>query len=323
MGIRNLLTFLNSKHLIKEIPISNFSNKRIAIDCSNLFYRLKSVTLSDDYLSFINFDTLEINKEVLMNKFTEKLQIFINSLLALKIIPVFVFEGEPPSEKDNVKKIRTERKLSIKKQIADLMLKKEKTLEDIENYINYLKQSFDIDEESNKALEIIKKLKLPYYLCKGEAEKLCSMLCIEEKVSAVFSADSDNLAYGCTTLILGKGKGKNKVKVINLYEVLQILNMEFKTFVDFCIMSGCDYNQNISGIGIIGSYNLLSQHHSIDNLPIKFNVDILNHINCRSMFLYQRSDTLYKEKYDNENSVILSNFSKFKNIKFQNEIFVY
>jgi len=323
MGIRNLFTFLNSKGLIKELPLSTFTGKRVAVDCSNLFYRLKSLILTEDYINYIDFDALKIDKKVLMKKFDEKLKVFIFSLLKFKIIPVFVFEGEPPAEKDNVKKNRAEKKLFFKRKIKELREKEEKSLKDVENYINLVKQSFDIDKENIRSLEIIKKMRLPYYLCKGEAEKLCSMLCIENKVDAVLSGDSDNLAYGCTTLIMGSGKHNNTVKVIKLYEVLQVLNMEFNTFVDFCIMSGCDYNQNITGIGIIGSYNLLSQHHSIDNLPIKFNVDILNHISCRSMFLYEKSEKLYKEKFDLDNKDVLNNFSKMKNIKVQNEIFVY
>lgn len=308
MGIRNLTQFLNKKGLIKEIPLKEFSGKRIAIDCSNLFYKIKAVIISEEQLMYLNFDTLEVNEDVIIQLFLRNLKIFIRRWIKLKIIPVFVFDGTSPSEKNKTIMIRQNKRKINRDIINAIKEKNDRSIDDISIFIDSFLQSFDIEKERDAALELINEIKLPYYLSFGEAEKLCSALCIEEKVYAVFSADSDNLAYGCTRLIIGNGKNKDTVLVIEYNEVLNKLNISSKTFLDLCIMSGCDYNTNIKGIGIIGSYNLLTKHNSIDFLPEKYNIDILDHIKCRSMFSYQKSSLLYDVCYEGKDDEIIKNF---------------
>ena len=74
------------------------------------------------------------------------------------------------------------------------------------------------------------------------------------------------------------------------------MQITHKTFVDLCIMSGCDYNTNIPGYGTVKSYNLLQKHKTIDNLSDKLDLTCLKHVRCRELFSYSESNTLTSDE---------------------------
>ncbi|NIO45179.1 MAG: hypothetical protein GTN36_06555, partial [Candidatus Aenigmarchaeota archaeon] len=52
-------------------------------------------------------------------------------------------------------------------------------------------------EDKEMIIDILKNLGFPVLKATEEGEKLCSMLCIEGKVDAVYSRDTDVVAMGC------------------------------------------------------------------------------------------------------------------------------
>ena len=84
-----------------------------------------------------------------------------------------------------------------------------------------------------------------------EGEQLCAMLAWEGKVDAVFSTDTDLLVYATPLVIndFGKFAYNPETKITEEYYecvqfdgILDSLKISYNTFVDLCIMSGCDYN---------------------------------------------------------------------------------
>ena len=129
------------------------------------------------------------------------------------------------------------------------------------------KQDVQITEEHIKTLkELVTYLGFPWVHAEGEAEELASQLCIEGKVCAVVSEDSDVLAHGCPILIRHIRSEDEECEVIILREVLDGLNMTYESFVDFCIMCGNDYNDRITGVGVVGCYKLITAYNNIDKL---------------------------------------------------------
>ena len=47
-------------------------------------------------------------------------------------------------------------------------------------------------------------------------------------------------------------------------KVLEGMNISFDEFLDICIMSGCDYCENIKGIGPNKSYQNIKEHKTIE-----------------------------------------------------------
>ena len=119
----------------------------------------------------------------------------------------------------------------------------------------------------------------------GEAEALGSYLCSTHQCAAILSEDSDVLAYGSEFYISGLNPSTETCMVICYQSVLSILHLSPPEFLDFCIMCGTDYNENIPGIAIKTAFKLLSVHRSIDQLPFPPDkISILHHLRSRHLF---------------------------------------
>ena len=70
--------------------------------------------------------------------------------------------------------------------------------------------------------------------------------------------------------------------------VLSKFEMDMDSFVDFCILSGCDYTEPIAQIGPITSFNLIKKHNCIE--------EVLKVVNKKSEnFDYVVSRKIFKE----------------------------
>jgi flap endonuclease-1 len=86
--------------------------------------------------------------------------------------------------------------------------------------------------------------------------------------------------------------------------------MSPEMFIDFCILSGCDYSDTISSIGPVTAFNIIKQHKSIDNYignlsvkPDKFEFEIARRI-------FSEFDYTVPEKF------IINTFNKKDLLKF-------
>ena len=57
-------------------------------------------------------------------------------------------------------------------------------------------------------------------------------------------------------------------------------------FIDFCIMSGCDYTDTIHQIGPVTSFNLIKKHNSIENVlkMLDKTVERFDYLEARKIF---------------------------------------
>ena len=51
---------------------------------------------------------------------------------------------------------------------------------------------------------------------------------------------------------------------IDFEKLLSDFGMSYETFVDYCILSGCDYTDTISQIGPVTSFNMMIKHGNIE-----------------------------------------------------------
>ena len=304
MGIKNLNKFLRDKFEDVFIPIhlSEYAYKKVAIDISLYIHKYKAIC-GDKWLSaFIKL---------------------ISSLRRNEIHCVFIFDGEAPKEKTAEREKRREEKEKLVKYVCDLeealdnyhktnivdqiLLKlynqrpvspkrllgtsQEKSKFDIvwvEEKINQKRnQIIDIGpQDFEYARELFDILRVPYITAIGEAEKMCSKLCIDGLVDAVLSEDTDVLAYGAPNFLSKIDTYNDNCMLVNYDNLLAIMDITQKQFLDLCIMCGTDYNQNIPKVGSHTAFKHLVVHKNIENIAknTKLDISILSHIRGRELF---------------------------------------
>lgn len=301
MGITGLNPFLKKYFRLpeREKYLSEFEGKRIAIDLHNYMYKQlygaqKRSLATTDVAMFGND-----RSETLKNWIGMVLN-FLLDILEFGITPILIFDGVSVNEKSSTKQKRkdkntdkTNRIKEIEKEIEkfDPVSVPQKLTEELKNlysqvvYVSY--------EEQEYLRNILTTIGLPVVQAVSEAEKLCSMLTIEGICDATFSTDTDCYALGCPLLITKidrkvfsekTGKFDRKLTTVSLIDILAILKFSYSTFVDFCIMCGNDFNENIPKIGPKRAYDLLLEYKSIENLPKHLDIGILNHVRSREIF---------------------------------------
>jgi 5'-3' exonuclease len=307
MGIKGLNPIIRkyAPDVIKEIHISQLAFKKVAIDTSLFLFKYKAI-FGDKWIScFINL---------------------VSCLRKNDVHCVFVFDGESPIEKQKEKEQRRsardkieekykilQDKLELFKQTGEISQElldvqekyaittqtrllggtnKKINVTTIEEHIEKLKSQ--VISMSKNDIILIKKfldiMSVPYIQSKTEGETLCSYMCKWGLVDAVMTDDTDVLAYGTPIFISDMNSVSGMCKVIGHEELMEVLEMTEETFRDFCIMCGTDYNTNIKKVGQETAYKLIKEFLSIDALPEKYDVSILNHIRVRELFRVPERD---------------------------------
>lgn len=321
MGIKSLSKIFKNKY-DEEIKLSKIENHIIAVDI--LIYLYKYIRASgDQWINLISlffyklyknnikcicvFDGKDISEDKLEKRNERTLNIQnieekYKNVVILKELLINYYNDNKKTETPN----------NFKKKIL-LLFQKNKSEEwknidisDLKQCIKFIKveeekyrrQCIKItDEHFNIAKKIIKYYGYDIIQAPQEADKLCSYLCINGIVDAVLSEDTDILVYGTPKILLNYSIKNESVNCVYYNNILKQINFKNYMFTDFCIMCGCDYNNNIKGIGPSRSYKLISKYKTIEEIS-KFeniNIEKLNHIKCRTIF--NNFDEIYKKEY--------------------------
>ena len=310
MGIKNINQLLTLKcpECIVKKNLKDYAGKILAIDLSIFFNKYK----------YNNDDHLEgLTRQILR-------------LLKNKITPLYIFDGSPPEEKDDVIKERIEKRNENKEKQKEL----EKLFEDEKNKVCNTMEEKELKKKKEKKLKIeIDKIKkriiritrndielskklfdiigVPYIVSNGEAECLCAALCRNGIVDGCISEDTDILANGGKKFIRKFNASTNYIMEYSLDTLLNNLNISYDQFIDICILCGCDYTCKIMGIGPIGSYKFIKKYETIQKV-----IELINSKEERSLSKYtvpDNFDYIKAKELFNETSKI--DISKYKNIR--------
>jgi flap endonuclease-1 len=176
------------------------------------------------------------------------------------IKPIWVFDGIPPSQKKKELSRRKKIKYEAKEKMAEA-----KEVGDLQGQLKqHQRQVKMTDNIIDDAIKMIRLMGLPVIKASAEAEAQCVELLKNKLVDAVASEDMDCLTFGCSTLLKGfKGK-KEKIFEIDLKIVLEKFELDYDQFVDFCILSGCDYCDSIKNLGPVKSLKFIQEHKNIE-----------------------------------------------------------
>lgn len=332
MGINKFHDFLRKKapHVYRQIHLSEYAGKSIAVDISGLIYKYKI-----------------LNKDRWFDSFAY----LVMALRRNQIHPIFIYDGEAPKEKDEEKTKRA----SKRQQAADKVFSLREALDkyyqtgeqsDIlvsemkvaggppaigqtvvinpsaleKRYTHLESQIVHFQEDELTALnKLFDMCGVPHMVSPSEAETMCASMALNGKVDAVISNDSDVCAYGVKKFLYDTNALNETCVEIDHDQVCQALELTPDQFLDFCIMCGTDYNDNITGIGPINAYRLIRTHGSIDKLPPSINITVLNHVRTRELFRTRypyEADIICQTPHD---ITQIFNFLKLKNsrIKFE------
>ncbi|EEQ41448.1 hypothetical protein CLUG_05576 [Clavispora lusitaniae ATCC 42720] len=179
--------------------------------------------------------------------------------------PMYVFDGKPPVLKGGELEKRLLKRQDALKQIEDL-----KETGTVEELMKYEKRTVRASREQNdEAKKLLELMGIPYIVAPSEAEAQCAELARAGKVFAAASEDMDTLCYEPKYLLrhltVAEAR-KMPIDQIDYEAMLKGLDMDRSTFVDLCILLGCDYCETIKGVGPVTAFKLIKEHGSLDNI---------------------------------------------------------
>lgn len=230
MGIRYLNRFLkeNASQSIKFCNLAELSGKKIAVDISIYMYR------------FASDGTLIENMYLMLSVFRH-----------YNIIPIFIFDGKPPPEKRELLKKRKEDKQEAEEEYNKLkqILAINSDMDDADKQeiiynMDMLKKKFVTINKNDieNIKDLIRAYGATYYDAPGEADELCAMLTLKDKVWACLSEDMDMFVYGSTRVIRYLSLLNHTAVVYDIKGILNNLGITQQELREICVLSGTDYN---------------------------------------------------------------------------------
>lgn len=303
MGIKNLMTLVKKSQVTETNNIDELKGKRVGVDI-HIYIHKYGYRVVKDYLSNLNDEQLfssnlmsiirplekdsacqediktrdEITEEICHNIIN-----YFNRIEDVKF--TFVFDGEDVSilKSHDLKErqMRRTRTIELLKESID---KKDRQLTINRYSALYFHAFHDVHDVMSDLLRDNGNIELIQY--DGEAEHFICKAIQDEKLDYILSLDTDVLAIGHDLII---DIGPSVYTIIKYQDLLDYIGLDKAQFTDVCIMSGCDYNNNMKGIGVMKSIKLIQKYGSIDNLPDIHDVSVLNHEKCRRIFNLQQS----------------------------------
>lgn len=258
MGIKQLTKLIKEKcpRAVVSRKLQHYASSKIAIDASLCIYQFLVAVRSEGVS--LGYDDSATSHLVGMFYRTVR-------LVESGIVPVYVFDGKAPGMKIEELKKRLERR-----QKAERMLESAKEAEDKIEMERQEKRKVKIDDmHISECKRLLRLMGIPFVTAESEAEAYCAYLCKKGCVKAVATEDMDALCFGSPVLLRNVNISQTKkidIDEYNLGMVLKDLDLTMDSFIDLCIMMGCDYCDTIKGVGYKRAYDYIKKHGSIENV---------------------------------------------------------
>lgn len=263
-----------------DVKFEDLKDQKVAVDTNGAMYLLSAY--QNDLAALANFVTLCI-------EFEEN-----------NIKPIFVFDGSPPTEKEEETKKRKKAKDDHFKKVAELQAQLTSFIEKIEKeklaapdevsrsildgHIRDKKLEFDKQKGSavyvsedlkDKIWSLLVNLGYKCIRAHGEGESLCAMLCRFKMVDLVISKDSDTLVCGAPKLLTNlQGKLNRKSVSMKLYNLTKIYSLfkikKQEELIEICCLLPNDFNQKhrLPGFGMATAIKQLAVHKTIEGIIV-------------------------------------------------------
>lgn len=224
MGIRCLNKFIN-KNCMKSISKKHFKNlygKKIAVDTNIYMYK------------FIE-----------NNELIENFYFMIALFQYYNIKPIFIFDGKIDKEKLETIYKRKEQKIVAEEKYNKLLLEYNPNCE---HMIELKKQFTRVPRNMFSEVKTLITLMGETYIdAPCEADELCSWLVISNQVYGCLSEDTDMFVYGCNNVYKNIDLDNQTLLKYDLISILRQMNISKNNFIQLCVISDNDYNNNNKG----------------------------------------------------------------------------
>ena len=231
MGIKKLNTYLQSQcshNAIARVPLNHFKHKTFVIDTSIYIYK---------YLS----------EDTFLESFMTMLAIFRQ----YQITPIFVFDGKPPAEKDDVLWERYQRRKDAEAKyntmVTDLdtqELTEDEKRKEIEKMAGLKRQFVRVtDAHLQQLKQLFVNYGVQYIEAPAESDQLCAYLVKHQFADACVSDDMDMFAYECPVIVRKLNLFHHNCLVYRTEVIKEELQLDH--FQELLMLCGTDYNTNI------------------------------------------------------------------------------
>jgi len=153
-------------------------------------------------------------------------------------------------------------------------------------------------------LEYLKGEEVGIDYAEDEAERHCSLLCIQGKVDAVATQDYDTIPFGAERVVMHWDT--SIMKEIRLSVILEELEWNMEQLVDFCILCGCDFSGKVPMVGPKKAYDLVCKHGCIENMWNRLKPQFYRHEGSEEAFRYQLARLVFNHKVEEAEETIAS-----------------
>lgn len=257
MGIRGLQNWI--RRIIPEIVQTpnwrSLSGTRVGIDILGFLYRAKSRGI---------YPIVYVAQ-------------FIAACKRLNIQPIVIFDGKPPSEKQQILEqrntLRAESK--IKKEAILQTLNCDDSTVHAELQKLELNSTYFTSEERDQVKQFLYACGVLSLNASGEADNTLAYFSRKGWISAVISSDFDLLARGVETLLVPEPNaipGESAWKQYNLSKILTYSALSYDQFVEMCVLMGSDYTANLPSIPYKTAYWTVKHSGSIEYTLARYNI---------------------------------------------------
>jgi flap endonuclease-1 len=250
MGVKRLYQIVKyfARDCIKEKSFKDYRGTTQALDASIIIYKFCIAILNTEHYR-------KPDGEVVGHLFA----CFFKSLAMLRygIMPLWVFDGTPPTIKQDT--INDRKKA---KKVAYTKLAYSENLN--ENEKNKLeKKTFSVStKQINEIKLLLGYLGLNYVDSPGEAEAQCAALNIANVCDGVVTEDWDVVLFGCKKM-LKDFSNKSTVVEIDVCKLMDELGVNQEQLIDLCSILGNDYCNGIGGLKPIDVFNKFKKSNYI------------------------------------------------------------
>ena len=251
----------------QELSFDELKDKVIAIDAYNTIYQFLSIIRQPD-------GTPLTDSKGRITSHLSGLLYRTTNLLNYGAIPVFVFDGIPPTLKSKTIAARISRR---EKAMEEWKSAQEKGM--LEEARTHAMASTRITKEVvSSAKELLGYMGMPFIQAPGEGEAQAAYLVENGLAYASASQDYDSFLFGAELVIrnvtiTGKRKlpGKNvfinvKPEKIFLKDLLSNFGISRKQLVWAGMMIGTDFNDGIKGVGPKTALKITKESHNLEDI---------------------------------------------------------
>jgi len=295
----------------KEISLEQLRRRKLAVDANNMLYQFLSV------IRFPDGSPLKDSRGSITSHLAGLAFRTTRLIAEHKILPVFVFDGKPPTLKAD----EIEKRGELRKKYALEWREAFEKRDYAKAFSKAVMTARLTKHMADDAKLFLQLLGIPYIQAPSEAEAQCAYMAMKGDVWAANSRDYDSLLFGAPRLVRyitisgrefmpSRGVSRKlRPELIDLREFLLHHGITREQLIDLAVLIGTDFNSGIRGIGPRKALKLMRRYESLDQLPNDLRLQLpRNYVEIREIFLRPPVTDDYQIAYESANEEGLLRF---------------